>query len=282
MRNRIIFVLVVAAAQANAQEYGGYGVEEFDSVCCNAGECGDLWWTIDNVQAVGSVTSGWASSGLWGTTSIMTNLVVDGRDFTDATKQSFGADAGSGGADTYDVAIISTHGTSNSSSSFVVVGDNNASETCRPNTSAHMLWGTSVGSGDLEVLVLDACQTTQRTVWQANNYVSMRSTNDTFSTLLGFHGNSFDTNWGVGHMSAWASNSRLNGIGDNWLSERTEFWPWSNDDQCATGVVWASSGSVADSMFFNGGFGDRKNTSPKTTSSFYKISGCDPNPGAAL
>jgi hypothetical protein len=100
------------------------------------------------------------------------------------------------------------------------------------------------------------------------------------STLLGFHGNSWDMS-NQERYHDFGAYSPYENIGGNWVDALTDMRLFS-DDQCATAVVFGDTSAKRDDMYNHGGYMDFKQTGPHTGSTFYYWCRCDPDAGEKL
>ncbi len=272
-----MFVLNTYAAH---QELAVFGINEFDSECGG----GDLNYSDEFVD---KVRDQFEDRGWW--TFRRFNAGVDGRDWADSSKSTWGNDASSEGVDHADVGLLSTHGGSDSDSSWYVMGDDHSgpddtgTSECSPDTQFDIIFGN--GSGDLEVVILAACQTAQKGVWDNTGYFHARDRYGKLNTWLGFHGNSYDSNADSNRIKKFAKNSFFNGLGDNWLDEM--YWDpsGSNNTQCPTAIIFCENTSDCDRQFDYGGFDDRfkvTNSDVKSWSTYYYLKNCNPASGSKL
>ncbi len=289
----IILLLGILSPAHALDEVISFGVDEHDSTCSGND---DLDFAIAQAGAFDDVFDGWITSGYWDESIQRGDASVDEEDFTDSTQYSapWGADdVDNVGSDYADVAYLSTHGVSECESghwSRVVMGQDTVSSDgrCRTYTNTHtnntpstreMEYGNQT-NGDAEVLILDACQSVHKCVWENAGYNGMDGTN--FEALIGFHGDSFDRSDQVAAVEDYASTSRTSGLGDHWLDERVVWNIFANLDQCPTVVIWGSSSANRDDLFDNGGLDDRFDAGSNTANTFYFLNNCDPDNGEVL
>lgn len=211
------------------------------------------------------------------------NQQVDGKDFVDPDLYSYGRDYHDDqGTDFADVIFLSTHGGAKCESptyrSWWTMGASNTGETCSPRTDQHVQWGDE----DANVAMFMACQSAQKCVWENDGYDQIAT--GSFSTLLGFHGFSWQTDANVSRINNHIVSSENDHIGDNWVDDMTYIhnWSWQDPEQCGVAIVWGSSSSKRDNQYYWGGFKDFNDTGSKTGSTYYYISGCDPEGGVSL
>lgn len=156
------------------------------------------------------------------------------------------------------------------------MGKSISGQECWPDTMHHILWGND----DANVAIFFSCETVQYCVWNAGGYDKMGT--GQFNTLLGFHGDmqlSTDNNT---RLDGYLSGTKLDGIGDDWVDELTTIHSGSNNDECATAVVFGSTSSLRTAQYMNGGYKDLKATDSSRSSSIWYISGCDADFGETL
>jgi hypothetical protein len=242
------------------------GMCDGDSLWGYSGDVADSW---------DSQFSSWTSLALWDSSELWYDLAVDDEDWIGVDD-----DVDPYGVDHADVGLYVGHGHHSCTgveNSLILMGDDEHGD-CSMHTT-DMEFG--VNGGDLDIVVLNACETAHKCVWAAGGYSAMADTNGSFRMLLGFHGVSYLNGFSGGDMSTFTSQSRTTGIGENWIDTWYDWWIGDNNDRCPTGVIWGESSSVRDSYWNNGGWSDRRSTIA-TNSSFYYIDGCDPDNGVEL
>jgi len=292
----LVIIFMAPGAQA-ADEFAGYGVEKYRGA--GHGECSssNLYFTIEQVSNFAKKFKNWST---WETVEKFSNKAVDGRDFTDTSKDvmskkgycdctectCYGKDyLNKYGADHADVVIISTHGSRNSSrtNATLKMGDN--SNKCAPSWKDDMFW-----SEDTDILITEACHSADREVWLNSNrhsrtgfYAGIEESGQ-FRALLGYHGLSKDK---MSYFSApsFVNNSYSDAIVENWILEMYDS-SWKIDgvkrEICPTAIVFGESTSLIDNFAENGGFKDRKDTGDKSRSSYFYIGDCNPHSAPAL
>lgn len=308
--------IAVAGGAASAQEMAAFGVNAFGD---DANECGyliyfdtqnplvpqyldapssdptlvyigegpdDLAYCDDWVDVMENAfdAEGWTQ------TENRTNAEVDGRDWSDDSKVSYGADdVDPFGSDFAEVAMLCSHGgaTTNASDgyrSFFEMGDDAAGETCKPATDWNMLFGDTAG-GDAEVVIVGTCESAQWSVWNNTGYFDLRERDGSFNTWLGFHGVSYDSSTDTNRFEDYVVDSFANGLGDNFLDEMHRNPIGADNEQCPVAVIFCASEADCDTQFEWGGFDDRHKVAAadaKSTSTIYYIDGCDPASAVAL
>ncbi|MBI2566417.1 MAG: hypothetical protein HYV63_05230 [Candidatus Schekmanbacteria bacterium] len=270
--------LAPRSALAAQNEVIAYGVDSFSS------ECGgnDLDWSVAFAEAVYDIFNEWRSDGDWDQVSISKNTGVDGRDWTDASKDDGAYQVADDendpyGADHADVAFLSSHGnrTASSSGGYLsrfVMGDD--TDDCSVSTENDLLLGNG-SYGDAEIAIFATCHSGDYTVWQHDGYDQVMSSSGSLNTYLGFHGVSYDSRTERNELEDFVNASYSNGLGDNWLDEMYGWYVIY--EQCPVAIVWSSSDSTADSVYDYGGFADRDNFgSSKSQSTYYYLKGCNP------
>jgi hypothetical protein len=280
-----------AGAASAEEEAVGFGIDEFTSSDCSWVGAVDLSHSQEWADLLDDIfaAEGFAQTTRW------VDAGVDGRDFSDVTKQlSYGDDdEDDNGADHADIALLVTHGGHIHSAggyySEFLMGDDGEGAgdgflSCVPNTRDDFLLGDG-GSHDVEVAIAVACQSAHKDVWDDGAYFDVRVRDGSFNTWLGFHGNSYDGSTDVNRFEDYLENSFWNGLGDNWLDELYRN-PWGSDnEQCPTAVVFCETETDCDHQFDWGGFSDRFEVGTSDTKSLSKIfylGGCDPGAGPAL
>ncbi len=242
--------------------------------CCSG--CSDLSWCDNEAGYLSSKLNSWGFDYV----NSPSNKGVEFHEWADEGKDSDGRDHVSPyGVDSADVAFLCTHGSYSTSSgnykSTVVLGD--GGEECNldyGNYDQDVRWGNT----DLNVVIMDACQSVQKVVWQNGGYNSqMRA--DNMSMLLGFHGYSLDGYWHNWHFENYVDDTRYDSLGDYWVDEMTDLM--IGDDECATAVIWSDNQTNADKIYENSGFTDWKMYGTGTVY-FYYWNNCDPGGGPEL
>lgn len=212
------------------------------------------------------------------------NLWVDFRDFADVDENSDGNDAADpAGIDSADLGFIYTHGSSggcdtDKAYSRISMGDGDT--TCKVQYG-NQYGGNDVqwGDTDLNIMILDACRTLQKCVFNDGGYFVAENN---LGALLGFHGVSFDRRSHTNRFEDFVDASRYDGLGDNWVDEMNAFVIGGNNDECGTVVTFGADSDDADYTFQWGGIEDWKTVTGHGTSCYYYISGCDPKSGDPL
>jgi|MDTC01.2.fsa_nt_gb hypothetical protein len=284
-----------------ADEFVGYGVEDFNGPSDGECESSNLWWTIQQVNNFAKKFKTWSS---WETVRTNSDQAVDGRDFTDASKDDFTGDGSCScasyqascsckgkddenvyGADHADVVVISTHGSRNVSgaNASLVMGD--SSNDCKVSWKNNLYWDT-----DTDILITEACHSADYGVWgnsrssDNKGFYAAIPADSQFRALLGYHGLSKDkaSTWSA---PSFVQDSKYNDIVENWITGMyASSWRSSGETReiCPTAIVFGESNSKIDSFADNGGFRDRKDTGSKTRSKYYYIGGCNPHGTTAL
>jgi hypothetical protein len=222
-----------------------------------------------------------------------TDAAVDSRDFTDATRFSWGEDdVGPYGTDFSDVIFFSGHAgascTSGVERAYLYMGDNNPSpEVCQLNvanvtTSArHVTWGGAVAGSEADIFVNFACNTTQYCVWTAGAYDGMSA--GQFNMINGFHGDVAEVSGYQSDLGSYSSAAMYNDIGEAWLD-----WMYdpnanaSGEDNCPTSIGFGENSTEITDFFSYAGWYDFHDTGARTTNKYYRLCGCDPQDGSAL
>ncbi|MBN2715305.1 MAG: hypothetical protein JXX14_05585 [Deltaproteobacteria bacterium] len=208
------------------------------------------------------------------------NMGVEFHEWADKDKDSKGRDHESPyGVDSADVAMYYGHGSRSCSSdtSTIYMGLNVTGEECglsygRDGGEVH--WGDT----DLNVVLLEACQTVHKCVFDGGGYNSgMRSGN--MSLMLGYHGISYEGYWPIKHFENFVDETKTEDLGSEWVDEMTDLM-WG-DDECATAVAWGSDSSQTSTIYHHSGWIDWF-TPGYGTMTFFYWDGCDPDDGEEL
>ncbi|MBL8952845.1 MAG: hypothetical protein JNK82_18845 [Myxococcaceae bacterium] len=272
-------VLVSGIAYADDESIA-YGIAKFGG----AGQCGNPDQTHNehtkSAAAFDLVFTTQRIFGNWDENHQRPNSDAQGRFFEDTSKQASGADRlANFGADDVDVIYVHTHGGHSVSPAYSSLLMGNASYDCSVRTDQDMLFGNA--GGDLDIAVIKACQSADYDTWLNGGYrQQFTSSSSTFTMWNGFHGDSSCGSFVSDYVADYAAASMNNGVGENWLDEA---YAWGFfDDDCPASIVMGSSKAARDNMYEWGGFRDRKNTGAKTGSSYYYVSGCNPDNGRKL
>jgi hypothetical protein len=287
----------LCSARARAgDEFHAYGIEVFGA---NDDGCKGKDLEHARNQAIGyhHLFVDWDTAGDWDQSLYFSDNEVDGRDFTDYYGQGTCEDwqttctlaeedeVDDYGVDAADIAFLSTHGGYvGADNAFKwTMGDND--DDCSVTTNAGTKHGNMIWDDDLEILIVDACNSARFPIWDQSydeprvGITTMLEPTSTLSTLLGYHGSAPDRDWGA----EYAEDAYYNGVGENWVLEGTDFDSIREEegepkvDTCATAIVFGDSADDRDFMFEWGGMGDRKDTGdPTIGSTYYYIEGCDP------
>jgi len=278
MRLLTLALVALPTSVHAANEMHAYGVANFGTgYSCSGAKTHSVHnGTPDDFAEVFSEMK---SDGKWDDVRVHKNTSVRGINFTDAGKVSGGLDDQDlSGADDADVMFIHTHGKHSESQVASWLSMGNAYYDCKVRTDSNMRWNS-----DLEIAVVKACQSGDYKVWQDGGYMAQFSTAASQLTMWNaFHGNSACGFWTGSHVSDYAWDSQLDGVGENWLDEFYTEWIGSDNDDCPVSIVMGSDSSARDHQFENGGWRDRKATGTKTGSSYYYIGDCDPEKGVRL
>lgn len=275
------FLALVASetlADAAGNEATIYYVNDHSSAAACGGD--SFSWGDDTAWYLSDKLNAWS----WDRVYLHGNLWVDFKDFADRSIDRAGADGDDpDGIDSADLGFIYTHGTSGGCSagnaySRLNMGDD--AFTCnvkygKKSSRNDVEWGNT----DLNIMILDACRTLQKCVFDNGGYFVAEKD---LAALLGFHGISYDSASHTNHFENFVDDSRWNGLGDNWVDDMTYQWIGWDNDECGTAVVFGSDSSDGDRIFQWGGLQDWKVISSHLRSWFYYISGCNPGSGDKL
>jgi hypothetical protein len=186
------------------------------------------------------------------------------------------------GVDQGDIFFIHTHGGSTHPAGVPFMGlqMGNESYDCRPRS--HEDWEFGNGSGDLEIAVVEACQSMDYEVWQGGGHWQFSTTSSTFTMFNAYHGNVSCSDARTAEIGTYADSAENDGVGDNWLDLMHSSSASAGGDNCPVSVVFGDTAALRDSMYNFGGWRDRKSTSDKTHSTIYYIGGCAPSGGSVL
>lgn len=187
------------------------------------------------------------------------------------------------GVDNYDIGFVYAHGvhqcpsSGNDYWSRINMGDDRL---YLARTRNEVLWGDD----DLNYVIMYSCQTVQLCVFENYGYlwVATGTVEPTdFGMMMGFHGDTYNDEPGYNNFKDFVSDSKNDDLGDNWVDNMTDLKSGSNNDVCATAVVWAEDESDADRIYEESGFLDYE-TADKGMMYFYGWEGCDPLHGEEL
>ncbi len=266
-------------AAALAQDAHVYGIASFNG----AGQCSADSHSVHTKTAgvVADYFNHLKNNGQWTDVRTLNNGNARGGLWTDpakATSSTPGLDAqANAGVDDANVVFMHTHGGHRASParSWFIMG--NSVDWCEAITDVHM----RLGSGKLNIAVIKACQGANIEVWENGGYRQQLTTSSSnFSMWNSFHGDSSCGNKVKRYMDDYMETSKNDGVGENWIDEAHD-WGVFKDD-CPVSIVFGASKSLRKSMFEAGGWKDRKNTGSKGGSSYFYLSGCDPENGRKL
>jgi hypothetical protein len=283
--------------RARAEEMAAFGVNLFGGGTdeCGTSTTADLSFCDDWVDVM---EDAFDAEG-WDQTESNKNNWVDGRDWSDSYKQSFGADdTDPSGADFAEVAMLCSRGAwsddGNNYWSLFTMGDDE--EDCKPTTLDHLYLGDATAdplngndvAGDLEVAILSTSQSAQSTVYNNSGYLWGRAGDGTFYTWLGFHGTAYDSQSDTNRFEDYVDDSFDDGLGENWSDELHRNPLGGDNDTCPVAYTYCDLGeeSECDTQYEWGGFEDRHKVSPASGWSLvmnaYFVSQCDPLSGLPL
>lgn len=297
------------AAHARAdQEVNVYGIANFG----DAGECGGGF--ASHARHTTSAANFRApfddllASGQWDECNTVNNLSARGTYFTDPAEGSStdssccqnyqpstcsceGKDGQAAtGADQGDVFFIHTHGGSTHMDEpggiaagvpYMGLQMGNEGYDCRPRSHEDWEWGNGT-AGDLEIAVVEACQSMDYEVWDDGGHWRMSQQDSTFTMWNAYHGNVSCSDSRTAEIGDYADASIHDGAGDNWLDMMYSNSASADGDNCPVSVVFGDTAALRDSMYDFGGWLDRKDTGLKDASTIYYIGGCDPSGGSVL
>lgn len=273
-------LLLPAAALAN--ETHVYGIANFNGAA--SGQCNAESHSV-HTQTAGEFASYFTtlmSAGLWtdvhtlNNTSARTDLWTDASKGTAANAKDTQTNAG---VDDADVLYVHTHGghSETNLNSWLVMGSN--ADACSAVTDTHM----SLGNGKLNIAVIKACQSGDYQVWKQGGYrTALVTTTSGFTMWNAFHGNSSCGSFVKDYVKRYASQSRSDGVGENWIDEAYDKDAGANNDDCPVSIVFGETKAKRVAMYEAGGWRDRKNTGAKVASTIFYVGGCDPSGGQQL
>ncbi|WP_375744170.1 hypothetical protein NR800_04840 [Corallococcus interemptor] len=271
-------MLLPAAALAN--ETHVYGIANFGG----AGQCDAKSHSVHTKTAAefASYFNSLVSAGYWSDVRTINNSGARADSWTDASKAP-AADAkdtqANVGVDDANVLFVHTHGGHSEANlrSWLVMGTN--VDACSAVTDTHM----NLGNGKLNIAVVKACQSGDFQVWKQGGYRQQFTTPSSgFSMWNAFHGDSSCGNFVKRYVRRYVANSRVDGVGENWIDEAYDWQVGKNNDDCPVSIVFGQTQAQRVAMFEAGGWNDRKNTGSKSASSYFYVGGCDPDNGQKL
>jgi hypothetical protein len=275
------FVLMPCCVWADDEAVVGH-VDKFGGGdrCCS--DCNNLSWGNDCSSHLKGKLNGWNFDRV----TYHYNKGIDFEDWADKDEHSKGEDhKANDGVDSADVGYIYTHGSrlcdagDNTYRSRFKMGDSRNNRPCdvrygNKGSVTDAEWGDT----DLNMLILDACQTVHWCVAKHGGYYRFAKGN--LSIINGWHGISHDSRKNTRRFKRYVDNSKTSGVGDNWVDDLTDL-KWG-DDVCATSIVYRDSKSEANSLFDHGGLKDWKTPGSHNKLYFYYWEGCDPDGGEEL
>lgn len=301
-----ILAAVPTSAHAN-NEVTVYGVANFGG----AGECGGGF--ASHARHTTSAANFRApfdtllAAGQWDECNTKNNLNARGSYFTDPAEGSSTSSSccesyqpstcncegkdeqASVGVDQGDIFFIHTHGGSThideagntSGVAYMGLQMGNESYDCRPRSHQDWEFGNGV-NGDLEIAVVEACQSMDYEVWDAGGHWLFSQQDSTFTMFNAYHGNVSCSDGRTADIGTYADTSVYDGAGDNWLDLMYSNSASADGDNCPVSVVFGHTAAERDAMYNLGGWRDRKATGTKDHSTIYYIGGCDPGGGSVL
>ena len=300
-------VLLTATPAKAVQEVTVYGVANFGG----AGECGGGFTSharhTTSAANFRAPFNTMIAAGTWDEANTNNNLDAHGTYFTDPAEGSstdhsccesyqsascscLGQDGNSGtGADQGDIFFIHTHGgsthldeiTDGGTVPYMGLQMGNTSYDCRPRS--HQDWELGNGTGDLEIAVVEACQSMDYEVWDDGGHWQFSESSSVFNMFNAYHGNVSCSDSRTAEIGDYSDASIFDGAGDNWLDMMYSNTAAANGDNCPVSVVFGSSdGALRQHMYDYGGWRDREDTGSKTNSTIFYIGGCDPAGGSVL
>ena len=194
-------------------------------------------------------------------------------------------DASPYGVDSFDYAFLYTHGNTSGGGSSVVLGSPDDEGECNLEYGSTSTRTNDVywGDNDLNFMMIHACQSLNFEQWQNGGYDQDLIAGDEFSMLLGFHGTVWSGPFEYIRFASWASGVQWNGLGEDWVVELTSMPSGSDNDNCATALVYADNEADAEALYYDTGFEDTQSSHRGTRNEyFWKIVGCDPKDGAPI
>jgi hypothetical protein len=287
--------------QETAYEAVAYGVTNFSGSAdsCDAGD--SLPWADGIASAFlwGQDTNGYDSMDSY------INAGVKSKYLSDYPLTSDGVDhVNHIGVDDSDAAMVASHGTSSCNgatsvaiqySTYVMGNDNYECyiETRRPDSlykelSMNFHLGSiESDSEELDSLFFNACRSVQKCVHAKGGYQEMRQPNTHgnnehgLKIIGGFHGTGEQDSATDNKTQDFVEDSKLNGIGINWIDEFTET-VFSNPDICSTALIYGQSTTLMYAFFMNAGFKDFDWTGSHFFVQMYGEEGCNPWNGDSL
>ena len=289
----LALALVVVASMAvptNVQAVKravGFGVDNFEG----DGECGgtDLSWSAAFAEAFADKLNDIPSY----TSKAYLNKGVDGRDFTDLSKDSRGTWEAKdhvypNGADGNKAVLISTHGNfqKDPHQFRLTMGEDHDDEPCKIKSREHMKLGNAHATdpdldGRTRIFIAASCKGGQKAIWNDNYFDDLKDPEGLFRVFLAFHGISYDSLTDLNRLEDYLEDSVDNGLGSNWLSEMFRARTFG-EDQCPVAVIWGEDKQSRDLMFDFGGFDDIKDVGDGSSATYYYLNGCDPKGGPEL
>jgi hypothetical protein len=156
----------------------------------------------------------------------------------------------------------------------------NESYDCRPRS--HEDWEFGNAAGELEIAVVNACQSMDFEVWQGRGHWEFVDSGSTFTMFNAYHGNVHCSDARTADIGDYSDDSVWDGAGDNWMDEMHDNSGSVNGDDCPVSVVFGSSRSLREHMYEYGGWRDREDTGTKSGSTYWYFAGCDPGGGSVL
>lgn len=203
----------------------------------------------------------------------------------DSSLVSYGHDNHGGspwhGVDDEDVALFYGHGTRSCSGgkfySSILMGDDYANQ-CN-HYLGKQVNSTRWGDDDLNIVILDTCQSMHKCVADNGGYWVGENR---MMTIMGYHGISYDSLVHTWDFEDFVDQSRNDGIGDNFLDETVRTPSGANNDTCPAAFVYGATEADRSYIYQFGGLKDWKTITSHSKATYFYMKNCDPLDGATL
>jgi hypothetical protein len=142
--------------------------------------------------------------------------------------------------------------------------------------------GSGGGNEEVKILIANSCHSLQRCAWWKSAYQNIFNESGDSFAMLGYHGAAWDKTIIIEDLEDFATNSRDNYLGDNWLDYLYHTPRGADNDSCPVVYIEATSSSDAQYKFLWAGLEDWKDPGNHSHMSFWYISPCKPDNGQSL
>jgi hypothetical protein len=287
-RAAVLLSLTTWALDAHGQQAIAYNQQTYTSqtASChwlwNEAGVGDLLYSDDIATAWQSEIAPWGFS----RNVVRTDFSAETEDLIDADVHPLGLGSDNeydDGIDRFDIALVLAvgHATDSSGVDFTNIGFVDTEiggapwediSACYAESSTEMFFNDL--HGILKQAFFFSDQSANHETWDEGGLSALDSAG--FALLAGFHGPKTERSSDQGDMESYVATSRTSGVGTHWISEFFQDPLGSNNDDCPTVVIYASSTSVALNYHQNAGLDDFLSEGTHSMTMYVHPSVCDP------